>query len=772
MRKTMMALAAGWMLTTLAGIDPLEKFWLETKGRTIRRLPVQIVPENVFQSLSETTFAEPAAYTRQLVKDVAARSTYNVITLTLRSIPDLSDKITEERVQDFIRTAHAEGQQVLMDIDPRIARFEFLRRWPDAHAGILRLGQTAPTNGVAAFDLAFGNYRDHMAWGSRAAYATLESRVVDAFAVKMAATGRPDWSTRRDLTAAVQAAATCVSNRVTGTLGGLAADERLVVAARFKLLAADPCAPAITPFLKELALRYKALGADGAMRDEWGFPPMRDEWRGHATFHFTSRFAALYAAHLPGHDYLKDMELVVVDPQAETARTAIDAMGRTIYDRIVQTEREFYDLNREIFGPDVYVTKHPTWHTYFTGTEFMHNGFDWWGAKRDWAQSDEGVPLPCICGMAKKMGGPCWMNEGYGPNPEHYGRAVWKYALAGGRMVYHGIYGGNSSVKRLNLPPTEAKRRTALDILRPENVSAQARVRLLNLISRAQIDCPTALVFGHRRLMNWTDAAYEDGGLALAHALGGQGHYVDAYPSTEFEFDTFRVDAEGYLAVGAQRYTALVFHRLDAADMAAFARLVKGRSVKTALFSWDSPARADVTALASPSNAAPVVAVLEKSNATKQTPLTAHGLHPYSSDRLPGTAGTLRLLDGTVARIRACQPQVSGDALDEALDTGHGRVYFQANGGLFAARFDARGEVEALAVAGLRTVRAKNLELTLPPSGEDIVLVRREGRWQGLWQTAAPEAPMPAALKALTDDWRILALPSAAPTGAGSAESR
>ena len=749
------------LLANMLSADALDAFWSETSGRTLRRLPLGVVPENVFWSLSNTSFEQGEEFERRFVADLAGRSVYNVVTLTLRSVPDLSDKVTERFAGTFIRESHARGIKVLMDIDARISRREFLRRWPEDRAGVLRLVSAQPTNGVARFAADFGSYRDHMAWGAERAYDPSAGRVVRALAVRADADGAVAWESARDLTASVGELAV-TSNRVSGAVAGLAPDERLLVAVGFDLFAVDPCSSHLTPFLRELALRYRALGADGAMRDEWGFPPMRDYVATHSAVPWTARFAAAYAAERGGGDYVRDMLLAFAPAKGKEAerRAAIDALNLTIYRTIARTEREFYDLNKELFGPDVYVTKHPTWHTRVCATEFLHDGFAWWAAPRDWAQSDEAVPIPCINGMSKKFGGPCWMNEGYGPNPEHYGRAVWKYALCGGRMVYHGIYGGNTSLKDLNLPPPEYKRRSALDILTPDNVRAQARVCLLNLITRAQIDCPAALVFGHRRTMNWLDPAFEDGGLALAHALADTGRYVDSYPSTELDAGTFRLDADGYLCVGRQRYTALVLHRLDAADAAAFARLVAGRTVRTALFAWDSPAVAGARALASAVDAGPVAAALDAAGTVRQTPLLPTGLHHYSSDHLPGTDGTLRLLDGTVARLKGCQPCFAGDPVSGTLSVGKTEVGYEAEGGLFAVRLDAAGRAEALAAGGLRRVEAPGLSLRLD-RGEDVALVRRGGKWRGLWQTDDPSATVPAALRALTDDWRILRLPSA-----------
>ena len=738
--------------------DPLEKFWDSLDGRNVHRLPVQVVPENAFISLSNVNFDRPVNdLENQLVDLLGTNSTYNVITLTLRSIPDLSDGITERRAGQFIDRAHAHGIQVLMDIDARIARREFLKRWPQHHAGVLRTGVFSPTNGVVEFSLNFGTYRDHMAWGAERGYEPIASELAEVYAIKVGEDAMGDPATRRELKGEVSKLST-ISNLVSGVVAGLADDERLVVAAKFRLFAVDPCSPQLTPFLEELAYRYRRLGADGAMRDEWGFPPMRDYVANHSAYPCTALFAEHYANQSGGRDLVRDCMLLAQGERgAESVRSrAIDDIMRVIYRRIVATEHEFYLMNKRVFGPEVYVTKHPTWHTRFCGTEFMHDGFDWWGATRDWAQSDESVPLPCITGMAKKFGGPVWLNEGYGPNPEHYGFALWRYALAGGRMVYHGIYGGNSSVK--GLPPEAAKIHVQQDILDyPGNVRAQSRVRLLNLVSRAQIDCPVAIVFGHARLMNWLDPAYEDGGLKLAYALGARGYYADAYPSSEIAAGTIALDGDGYLRVGRQRYDALVMHRWDKADSDAFAKLLEGRRFKTRLYAYDSPATAGAAMLIAPDDIDPVIVHLDDDRATLQAPLTKRGLTPYSNDPLPASDGLLTLQDGTIARIKGCMPNYGGDAIEGTLPLKGKAVSYRAQG-VFAARFDAAGNLEALAGGGVTRVLAADFRLELG-RGEDIALVKRAGQWQGIWQTDDATAQVPAALKEVTGNWTRLIIP-------------
>ena len=730
------------------------QLWLENVGKSVDRLPVNVVPENAFISLGDYTLDLPTdEKDLERIRLLAVKGSYNCFTVTLRSRADLNDVVVRERLRALACEAHRHGIQVLMDIDARISRFEFLNRWPDEAAGVLRVETVMPTNGLARFEVDFKSYRDHMAWGARAGYDPIASELVEAFVVRVGTDGLVESGSWRKVTAVEGLVA--LPALVSGAVRGLAADERLVVAAKFRLLAVDPCSPHLTPYLEELARAYRTLGADGAMRDEWGFPPMRDWVDGnHRAMPCTGLFAAAYAKASGGRDYVQDCLLMVLGERGREGerQRAIDAMMRVIWQEISRTECEFHAMNRRVFGEDVYVTKHPTWHTGFIASEFMHNGFDWWTAKRDFAQSDEKVPLACILGMARKMGGHVWLNEGYGTDPAHYGYALWRYVLCGGRMVYHGIYGSRTSLT--GLPPEEKFFRVHTDILTPENVAAQTRVRLLDLVTRAQVEVPVAMVFGHFRMMNWLDAAYRDGGLDLAYKLGGDGWYVESFPSSEFGLGTFSVDEEGFLQVGTQRYVALILHRLSADDLKAFQKLTKGRSVKTKVFSWDSPCAEGISPLASLDDVAPIENVLASSGVVRQTPLGQTGLirgRKDSPDRLPDPDGVLTLNDGTVVRVKASLSALQGEPVHGHLRVRGIDVEYAAHG-LFAVRLSADGRLEALAAGGLESVKLPGFDMKLTRP-EDVALLRLDGVLRGVWQTDDRESPIPDALKAVTPAW-------------------
>ena len=114
-----------------AADDPLARFWRENDGKTVRRLPVDVLPENVFWSFTTRDFPDGMKAFNRLVDEGFARSTYNCVTLTLRCNPELGDPETQAAAKAFFAKARAAGVKVYMDTDPRIARQEFFSKWPD-----------------------------------------------------------------------------------------------------------------------------------------------------------------------------------------------------------------------------------------------------------------------------------------------------------------------------------------------------------------------------------------------------------------------------------------------------------------------------------------------------------------------------------------------------------------------------------------------------------------------------------------------------------------
>ena len=125
--------------------DVLSRFYAENEGRELRRLPSWIVPENAFIGLSNPDFDDPSNATqRRLFEMFRDKSDWNVITYTLRCVPDLSSAEVQRRVAEAAKLSSDMGVELLMDIDPRIMRDEFLSRWPDDCLMIRQFANVTP----------------------------------------------------------------------------------------------------------------------------------------------------------------------------------------------------------------------------------------------------------------------------------------------------------------------------------------------------------------------------------------------------------------------------------------------------------------------------------------------------------------------------------------------------------------------------------------------------------------------------------------------------
>ena len=57
MKNILLVVAVAW-LTAVASGDPLERFWRENDGKTVRRLPVDVLPENAFWGFNTRDFPD------------------------------------------------------------------------------------------------------------------------------------------------------------------------------------------------------------------------------------------------------------------------------------------------------------------------------------------------------------------------------------------------------------------------------------------------------------------------------------------------------------------------------------------------------------------------------------------------------------------------------------------------------------------------------------------------------------------------------------------
>lgn len=752
----------------------LDSFYAENAGGTLRRLPTVILPENAFFMIHGPSLTKGAENANAaLMEMLAEKGTYNFITLTLRCHPELGDAEIVAEVKKVIEVAHRHGIKVGMDIDPRIARREFLRRWPDEMQSVVvaAKGETY-ASGRAQATLVAKGHGDHMCAGSPMGYDPVSASPLVAYAVRFAGDAIMPGSVRK---VPVRTVANSTFKLVVEA-EGLAAGETLVAFGEFRLFSCDVYSERLLPFTRELMARYKSYGADGAMRDEWGFPsPSEDGFRDGRAFWYSPGYAAAYAKRT-GRNLVDDF-IVMAFPSAGDDALRRRLAGEYMYLnflRNAEIEEDMYATSKRLWGADCYVTKHPTWYAQLEYHNIWHDGIDWWRARRDWAQSDETVPRCALLGMMRKFGGPNWMNEWYAGSPESYNINLWKYAVAGARMVVHPLF-DPQPFKKFPDNPVRANLYYHEPILTPAFIRAQGRIRLLNLMTRGQVVSQAAVVFGHKRAINFTDEKTWlpgesdlgiknwrtiDWGGGLAADFWKAGYFADLFPSDELGYGTFVVDGDGYLRVGSQAYPALVLTHLDTDDVAAFEKLTSGKALKTKVFVWDVPEIGTATKLKA-NESAEAIAYLDSIKAIRQPKAVGKReswSKAWQGDIIPKGDGTTVLTDGTVMRIKGGFPNLAGDDIGGTLNLGSAKVDYVAKG-VFAARVDKTGKLLGLAAGGAMRVKGAGIDIALD-SPEDFALYRRaDGRLCGVWQTASRGRGIPEKLKGLADDWIVLQLP-------------
>jgi hypothetical protein len=302
---------------------------------------------------------------------------------------------------------------------------------------------------------------------------------------------------------------------------------------------------------------------------------------------------------------------------------------------------------------------------------------------------------------------------------------------------------------------------------------AECRVRLLNFIAKTPADCPVAVIFGQACAMNWAGPAHGQAGVKLAEQLRGAGFPADLIPSSEIGGKTLRVDEDGFLRYGPQRYAAMVFYHpeFENPQTAQFLRQVADAR-KTALyrigtwttdfdgrpFNGEAALPAEMSVMADEAaGVASVVAGLTRRGIEPQAALglSKLGIEIIAQGTPAPCQGHSRLIDGTRI-LMAAEKEPTGDPIQTTLKIGVQEVEVDALG-IVGVRLDDKGQLDAVAAGGLKYLRTGSTQISLPSRIDLALWHDSDGRWHGVLQDY--EGDVPAALAAFTNDWLRLAVP-------------
>jgi len=698
---------------------------------------------------------------REWIDQVSQHSPYNLLIPFLR-FPD--NEVVDNEVHNQVKLAadYASERNVglVPDLDVRNARRAFKREYPQELQEMLRIKEITLSETdsmetvVRSIDLS-----DHYSGGKIQHHVSLYGSLLRVYAYNYVS-GSVDGKSVKDITKECRLlipSKDSLKVKIPSIKTNGVTPTHASVMVSFTHLYPDVYAPHLMEFQHKIIHQYADARLAGACKDEWGFPPYfpRNYREGINDFWYSKHEAQAYAEKTGGRELLSDCFLMAKgikgkDSERQKAINHFMEMNRL---RNVTLEADFYNAVKEVFGPDAAVTVHSTWWPYPDRNEFKKNGLDWWATKRDWAQTDEVAPYAVRTALCKKWGSPIWYNMYY---KEDISAQQWSSALGGGRIDYLPIQ----------------------SLYKKEVMRAESRIRLLNYISKSPLDCRIAVIFGHACAMNWAGPYHDDVGMQLVDSLWKSGYPADLIPTSEIDNGSLRVDADGYIAYGTQRYDAVVlyhpeFEKKSTSDF--FLKADKGNTTMLRIGDWTKDFNASPIVgnnllpnsmlVYSSNNEASrnILEIVKKKGVQSQSPATGILDNRYfhlrdfnHSSCSPATTGFSRLIDGTVIQIAGTK-NISGDTIKENFKINDFSVFVDAVG-VAAVRVDSKGQPEALAASSLKSFKTGSFEINLKERLDVALWKDQNGKWQGIIQGGTGE--IPAELKKLTENWTHLKLPT------------
>ena len=175
----------------------------------------------------------------------------------------------------------------------------------------------------------------------------------------------------------------------------------------------------------------------------------------------------------------------------EIRAAAINRYFDLLVGRPAEVDRSFMEHARKLFGPDIFLGFHNTWHNGIAEDEIWGTGVNWWGLDREYGQLDETCCEPVRLGVAVAYSKPVFYNMFYNKKPDAYFDEAVSYARINGRVHYLGL----NQPAEWGIPMDDAFLERAKKV--------EDRIRLLNLFDGPRPDTKLLVLFGMPSLANW-----------------------------------------------------------------------------------------------------------------------------------------------------------------------------------------------------------------------------------------------------------------------------
>ena len=509
----------------------------------------QNFPELVYWFVTPQTLA-PAQYQKDVLH-IARDTKFTFAFLTARNgVSFQNNPAAHAAVAGIVKAAHENGLRIGVTLLGGGAGA--------AKTSVAADEQTAIADDEATLD----------AQGAGTVTASLELRAVKAthtellraYVFRKTGPGEYDPATLSNVTGKVKSASPEPGTlTVTLNLGRRYAGYTAFVLATNWYPVMDMFSPAFKEWLRNLIDQYRDVPLDGTALDEFGYVriPMNPTtpWRGHlAGRSFAERFHAA-----TGMDLARTLFETRYAPQGhpEVRIRAIDQYWNFLRSGPQDSEREFYNYSRLVFGERNFAGIHNTFHNHLTNDEAWATGIDWWTIPRQYGMSDEDLSLPLRMGLLVAHPGNIMYDQFYGWDIHRFAVKAMNDARFGARIHYHGYndtgrwgvnLAGEAFLKQLN--PVEQK------------------IRLLNRFDPAAPKLPLLVIFGMPRLLNWyPDASARnlfdiDGSLHIEEkvlAIWNAGYRCAVVPSDLIDNGSLKLDAHGLPVLNGHKFRAIVY---------------------------------------------------------------------------------------------------------------------------------------------------------------------------------------------------------------------
>ncbi|HZK33780.1 MAG TPA: hypothetical protein VFD33_00530 [Bacillota bacterium] len=374
-------------------------------------------------------------------------------------------------------------------------------------------------------------------------------------------------------------------------LGGKLADKQAVVFVGVPQPIPDLASENINKLYTQMLDALKGINVDGLMSDEWGYDvnfgidenPEDPKMKGEVFFKhisYSKNFDKSYQD-LSGESLLENLLYLFYEDDGNRGRSikAVNDYHKTFRSIMRRNDEDMYRLAKEKLGDETFYGAHPTWwgNNYKQNFEGFKNGFYWWEAKRDIAQTDEIVIMPIRTALAHKWESPYWYNMWYSMGTRDiktYYRESWENLRFGGRTHYLSYECPNEQVV-LELKPEPLL----------ENIEEMDRlIRTTDPYQKAAADSRVLILFGMENSLNWfyndqvsppwypehkvlskvlecTDRVFAD-------------YLCDLVPTSEIINGSLKID-EGKVTYGSQEYDAVVLLGPDSMEPGVFTFISK-----------------------------------------------------------------------------------------------------------------------------------------------------------------------------------------------------